>query len=59
MFTIMEEEILTSLVILKRLKQQKRKSEHGEQQSGVKVQRVKANFRGSVTLMLTVRLCGR
>lgn len=54
MFSIMEEEILTSLVILKRLKQQKRKSEHGEQQSGVK-----ASFRGSITLMLTVRLCGR
>lgn len=59
MFTIMEEEILTSLVILKRLKQQKRKSEHGEQQSGVKVQRVEVSFRGSITLMLTVRLCGR
>lgn len=59
MFTIMEEEILTSLVILKRLKQQKRKSEHGEQQSGVKVQRVEVSFRGSIPLMLTVRLCGR
>lgn len=59
MFSIMEEEILTSLVILKRLKLQKRKSEHGEQQSGVKVQRVEASFRGSIPLMLTVRLCGR